>query len=1440
MSLKINKIVSFITVFIMILGTSMYMPHVKVFADSTSTNLVSNGDFENETLDGWTKQGNPTLAVTTEQAIGRYSMKVTGRTQTYEGPAYSFLGKMQKGESYNVSLKVRLVSGQNSSNPLITVTMFREDDNGQHYDSIVYQKQVSENSWTTVNGTYTLDYTGTLKTLYMYVESPDPTLEYYIDDVVVTPQNAPEIGNVISNGTFENGDTTGWTGTGTSVVKAVYQEFHSGSYSMLTTGRSAGWNGPSYDLTGKIVAGQQYSVGFWVKYNDGNDTEQFKATVRATSSTGTSYIQVNNLANVNKGEWTEIKGSFTLPDADYSAISIYVESPNPTLDFYIDDFSVIGEIANNQITIQNDIPDLSSVFKDYFPIGVAVDPSRLGDTDPHAQLTAKHFNMLVAENAMKPESLQPTEGNFTFDNADKIVDYAIAHNMKMRGHTLLWHNQVPDWFFQDPSDPSKPASRDLLLQRLKTHITTVLGHFKTKYDSQNPIIGWDVVNEVLDDNGNLRNSKWLQIIGPDYIEKAFEYAHEADPSMKLFINDYNIENNGVKTQAMYDLVEKLKSEGVPIDGIGMQMHININSNIDNIKASIEKLASLGVKIQVTELDMNMNGNVSNEALLKQARLYKQLFDLFKAEKQYITAVVFWGVSDDVTWLSKPNAPLLFDSRLQAKPAYWAIVDPSKVIPDIQSAKALEGSPTIGANVDSSWKLVKPLYANTYVEGTVGATATVKSMWDTKNLYLLVQVSDNTPSSNDGIEIFVDKNDNKSTSYETDDEHYTIKRDGTGSSDITKYVISNADGYVAQLAIPIEDINPTLNDKIGFDIRINDDKGIGNIDAITVWNDYTNSQDTNTSYFGDLVLSRPAQIATAIYGTPVIDGKVDDIWNNVEAISTNTWVLGSNGATATAKMMWDDKYLYVLADVTDSNLNKSSVNPYEQDSVEVFVDQNNDKTTYYENDDGQFRVNYDNEQSFGGSTNSTGFESATSITQNGYIVEESIPFTAIIPSDGTIIGFDVQVNDANDNGQRTGIVTWCDPSGNSWQDTSGFGNLLLTGKPSNGSTGTTSNTGTISTTSGNSSNTNNAIGTVNKNGNVITLTLDVQKAKDLINSTKDKKVVFDISTLGTSQQKVVEISKDILTASAASDKDIVIKSDNASIVLSKDNLDQSQIVSGVHVSIKDNGKPNVSNYVPLSNTLDISIKSDSGNVTLAKPVEVTINISKANDPRKVAVYYYNEETNQWEYVGGKVDAQSNTITFNATHFSQYAAFEYDKTFDDIKNSWAKDDIEVLASRHIIDGMTDTQYAPNKTVTRAEFTAMILRLLNIKEEAYSGEFSDVKSGDWYANAIEAAYKAGIIEGDGKNARPNDSITREEMTAIAMRAYEMLTQYKEENLGATSFSDDKSISDWAKNAVANAAKLGIINGEPNNAFAPKGIATRAEAAAIIYGLLEKANNL
>nr|6FHE_A Chain A, Synthetic construct [synthetic construct] len=333
---------------------------------------------------------------------------------------------------------------------------------------------------------------------------------------------------------------------------------------------------------------------------------------------------------------------------------------------------------------QNDIPDLYSVFKDYFPIGVAVDPSRLNDTDPHAQLTAKHFNMLTAENAMKPESLEPEEGRYNFEDADRIVAFAEKHGMKMRGHTLVWHQQVPDWFFLDENgnpmvdetDPkNREANREELRQRMENHIKTVAGRYKGK------IYAWDVVNEVFNDDGTLRNSAWYQIIGPDYIEEALRAAHEADPNAKLFINDYNIENwSHAKTQAMYNMVRDFKERGVPVDGVGMQGHISLYyPSLEEIEKALKAFAALGVEIMITELDVNTQGDVSPDALQEQAERMRDLFELFKKHSDKITGVTFWGVADDQSWKNnfpvpgRTNAPLLFDRNYQPKPAFWAIV-----------------------------------------------------------------------------------------------------------------------------------------------------------------------------------------------------------------------------------------------------------------------------------------------------------------------------------------------------------------------------------------------------------------------------------------------------------------------------------------------------------------------------------------------------------------------------------------------------------------------------------------------------------------------------------------------------------------------------------------------------------------------------------------------
>lgn len=242
------------------------------------------------------------------------------------------------------------------------------------------------------------------------------------------------------------------------------------------------------------------------------------------------------------------------------------------------------------------VASLAEVYKDYFAIGAAINQNTIVSGK---ELLINHFNSLTAENEMKPENLQPKENQFTFEVADQFVTFAEQHNKKMRGHTLVWHNQTPDWMFTNPD--GSEASRELLLQRMQHHISTVVNRYKGK------IYSWDVVNEVIDDNQDLfyRESKWLKLVGEDFIEKAFRYTHEADPNALLFYNDYN-ECFPEKRDKIYQLVKSLKDKGVPIHGVGMQGHWNLSKpSLDDIRAAIEKYASLGLQIQVTELDVSV-------------------------------------------------------------------------------------------------------------------------------------------------------------------------------------------------------------------------------------------------------------------------------------------------------------------------------------------------------------------------------------------------------------------------------------------------------------------------------------------------------------------------------------------------------------------------------------------------------------------------------------------------------------------------------------------------------------------------------------------------------------------------------------------------------------------------------------------------------------------
>jgi len=329
-------------------------------------------------------------------------------------------------------------------------------------------------------------------------------------------------------------------------------------------------------------------------------------------------------------------------------------------------------------------PGLKDVYKDYFPIGVAVGTRNLSGEE--AALIKKQFNSITAENAMKMGPIQPEEGKFYWKDTDAIVSFAVENGIKIRGHNLGWHEQTPKWIFIGKD--GKTVSKSVLLQRLKDHITTVVSRYKGK------IYAWDVINEAIDDDPSksLRQSPWYQILGDDFLVKAFEYAHAADPEAQLFYNDYNTEFPE-KRERIYTLLKGLLAKGVPIHGIGLQAHWSLQEpSAENLRAAIERYASLGLKIQFTELDLSIYPWEKNkrarrtgesdvftpELEQQQADRYAMVFKIFREYKDVITNVTFWNVSDRYSWLDeypvrgRKNYPLLFDTKLQPKKAFWAV------------------------------------------------------------------------------------------------------------------------------------------------------------------------------------------------------------------------------------------------------------------------------------------------------------------------------------------------------------------------------------------------------------------------------------------------------------------------------------------------------------------------------------------------------------------------------------------------------------------------------------------------------------------------------------------------------------------------------------------------------------------------------------------------
>ena len=311
-------------------------------------------------------------------------------------------------------------------------------------------------------------------------------------------------------------------------------------------------------------------------------------------------------------------------------------------------------------------------------VGAAARPAHLSEQAYTATL-AREFNMLEPEDVMKWEVLRPDPQSFDFLLADRLLDFAERHDMKVRGHTLVWHNQIPPWLRQGQFTP------DQLAKLLETHIKTVVGHYRGK------VFAWDVANEAFDERpriGQLRDTIWydrpgigLAANGTAYLERCFRWAHEADPQALLFYNEAEAETLGPKSDAIYAMVQDFRKRGVPIGGVGFQLHIeNFHPDIASISANFGRFTALGVQVHITELDVSLpvdaNGNASAEDLQRQADIYRQIAAMCLAHRG-CTAIQMWGFTDKYSWVGSHSkktrgAALLFDSNYLPKPAYQGL------------------------------------------------------------------------------------------------------------------------------------------------------------------------------------------------------------------------------------------------------------------------------------------------------------------------------------------------------------------------------------------------------------------------------------------------------------------------------------------------------------------------------------------------------------------------------------------------------------------------------------------------------------------------------------------------------------------------------------------------------------------------------------------------
>ena len=660
-------------------------------------------------LDGWGPFGSVTLqnaAPPIEDPAGdANALLTTGRTATFMGPSLNLLSvNLAAGATYQVTAYVLLAQGTTDTPTVTFSTKTADCATSGAFANIATTAALSTATWTKVQGTFSFsDLPGPPTSLVMYAQSSSATDSFYISDVTISevtapPPNPSQQDNSGISSTFEDGGLDGWSSrSGSSTLTNSTAAAHTGTHSLLTTGRIANFDGPQISVSNKMYPGSVYNISGWIMLTPADGSSHvINVSLQTTLDGVTSFPGVTGYPGVTvaaDGQWHQISvtGYNMSSSYDPGKAFLYFQtmpaSGSDLVSFYLDDFQ-LTYVPPPQI--QTNIPSIYKTLAQYFPIGAAVDTADL--SGPHAQLLTMHFNSITSENDMKWSSVETALGSYNYTNADAEVGEAVCAGMRVRGQNLVWATgaQTPAYAMGDGSNSA--ANQATVTANIQEHIKSEVQHFGTA------VYAWDVVNEPLDPSQPdcLEHGPFYQVLGKGYIDVALEAARQYAPAgTKLFINDYSTADPN-KLACLVEVIGDLKSRGIPIDGVGHEMHNAINypsvpamvNAIDTVAADFPDLDQ-----QVTELDMsvynagnttsNYGNNVPPAILAEQGWLYKAYFDAFKGLAGKLSAVTFWGMADDDTWLDgfpvpRTDYPLPFDMGLQAKPAYWGIVDPTKL------------------------------------------------------------------------------------------------------------------------------------------------------------------------------------------------------------------------------------------------------------------------------------------------------------------------------------------------------------------------------------------------------------------------------------------------------------------------------------------------------------------------------------------------------------------------------------------------------------------------------------------------------------------------------------------------------------------------------------------------------------------------------------------